>query len=167
MVALEAMEVLGGNGYVEETPLARLYRDTWAIFGQTHELDGERYMFPWLRLLVRGRYYTQTKALFWSDDYTGGEPATGGAPIRHALPEWAEVGRSLGGTEIIGPALADPRPRRIVGEAGGDAALGEGGQAVLGVPGHGLAGRGQLRPHHPRPTSPQLPDYRSLPVAPR
>jgi putative acyl-CoA dehydrogenase len=27
MVALEAMEVLGGNGYVEETPLARLYRE--------------------------------------------------------------------------------------------------------------------------------------------
>jgi hypothetical protein len=56
---------------------ARLYRDTWAIFGQTYELDAERYMFPWLRLLARGRYYTQTKALFWSDDYTGGEPATG------------------------------------------------------------------------------------------
>ena len=32
---------------------ARLYRDTWAIFGQTYELDAERYMFPWLRLLVR------------------------------------------------------------------------------------------------------------------
>jgi len=56
---------------------ARFYRDTWAIFGQTYELDAEHYMFPWLRLLVRGRYYTQTKALFWSDDYTGGEPATG------------------------------------------------------------------------------------------
>ncbi|HEY5861872.1 MAG TPA: isovaleryl-CoA dehydrogenase [Casimicrobiaceae bacterium] len=27
MVALEAMEVLGGNGYVEETPLARVYRE--------------------------------------------------------------------------------------------------------------------------------------------
>jgi len=27
MVALEAMEVLGGNGYVEETPLARCYRE--------------------------------------------------------------------------------------------------------------------------------------------
>lgn len=27
MVALETMEVLGGNGYVEETPLARLYRE--------------------------------------------------------------------------------------------------------------------------------------------
>ena len=56
---------------------ARLYRDTWAIFGQTYEVDAERYMLPWLRLLVRGRYYTQTAALFWSDDYTGGEPATG------------------------------------------------------------------------------------------
>ena len=56
---------------------ARLYRDTWDIFGQTYELDAERYMLPWLRVLVRGRYYTQTKALFWSDDYTGGEPATG------------------------------------------------------------------------------------------
>ena len=56
---------------------ARLYRDTWAIFGQTYELDAERYMLPWLRVLVRGRYYTQTGALFWSDDYTGGEPASG------------------------------------------------------------------------------------------
>lgn len=56
---------------------ARLYRDTWDIFGQTYEVDAERYMLPWLRVLVRGRYYTQTKALFWSDDYTGGEPQTG------------------------------------------------------------------------------------------
>jgi hypothetical protein len=56
---------------------ARLYRDTWNIFGQTYEVDAERYMLPWLRVLVRGRYYDQTKALFWSDDYTGGEPETG------------------------------------------------------------------------------------------
>ncbi len=56
---------------------ARLYRDTWAIFGQTYEADAERYMLPWLRVLLRGRYYTQTGALFWSDDYTGGEPASG------------------------------------------------------------------------------------------
>ena len=55
----------------------RLYRDTWDIFGQTYEVDAERYMLPWLRVLVRARYYTQTKALFWSDDYTGGEPASG------------------------------------------------------------------------------------------
>jgi len=56
---------------------ARLYRDTWDIFGQTYEVDAERYMLPWLRVLLRARYYTQTKALFWSDDYTGGEPQSG------------------------------------------------------------------------------------------
>jgi len=55
----------------------RGYRDTWDILGQTYELSGERYLFPWLRVLVRGRYYAQTGALFWSDDYTGGEPETG------------------------------------------------------------------------------------------
>jgi Protein of unknown function (DUF3570) len=55
----------------------RLYRDTWNIFGQTVEVNAEHYLFPWLRVLARGRVYNQSKALFWSDDYTGGEPATG------------------------------------------------------------------------------------------
>jgi Protein of unknown function (DUF3570) len=55
----------------------RGYRDTWEILAMTYELDAERYMLPWLRLLVRGRYYNQTGALFWSDDYTGGEPTYG------------------------------------------------------------------------------------------
>jgi hypothetical protein len=56
---------------------ARVYRDTWDILGQTYELEAERYVLPDLRLMVRGRYYTQTEALFWSDDYTGGEPKDG------------------------------------------------------------------------------------------
>ncbi|MES1187903.1 MAG: DUF3570 domain-containing protein [Myxococcales bacterium] len=56
---------------------ARLYRDTWDIFGQTYELEAERYVWPELRVMVHGRYYTQTEALFWSDDYTGGEPQDG------------------------------------------------------------------------------------------
>src|SRR5690606_1668970 len=55
----------------------RGYRDTWDILALTYELSGERYLFPWLRLLIRGRYYAQSGALFWSDDYTGGEPETG------------------------------------------------------------------------------------------
>lgn len=55
----------------------RVYRDTWDLVGQTYELEAERYMFPWLRAMVRARYYTQTGALFWSDDYTGGEPQAG------------------------------------------------------------------------------------------
>jgi hypothetical protein len=56
---------------------ARIYRDTWDILGQTYELEAEKYVLPELRLLVHGRYYRQTEALFWSDDYTGGEPEDG------------------------------------------------------------------------------------------
>jgi hypothetical protein len=56
---------------------ARLYRDTWDIVGQTYELEGEKYLTEGLRILLHGRYYTQTGALFWSNDYTGGEPVTG------------------------------------------------------------------------------------------
>ncbi len=55
----------------------RGYKDTWDILGQTYQVDAERFMTPWLRLLIRGRYYQQTGALFWSDDYTGGEPLFG------------------------------------------------------------------------------------------
>jgi hypothetical protein len=55
----------------------RVYRDTWDILGQTYELEAERFLWPELRVMVRGRYYTQTEALFWSDDYTGGEPLDG------------------------------------------------------------------------------------------
>lgn len=56
---------------------ARFYRDTWDIVGQTYELEGEKYLTEGLRILLHGRYYTQTGALFWSNDYTGGEPVTG------------------------------------------------------------------------------------------
>lgn len=55
----------------------RGYRDTWDILGQTYQLDAERHMSSWLRVLLRGRLYSQTGALFWSDDYTGGEPFYG------------------------------------------------------------------------------------------
>jgi hypothetical protein len=55
----------------------RAYRDTWSIVSGTYELDAEKNIFSWLRLQVQGRYYHQTEALFWSDDYTGGEPLNG------------------------------------------------------------------------------------------
>jgi hypothetical protein len=55
----------------------RAYRDTWSIVSQTFELDAEKNIFSWLRLQVQGRYYHQTEALFWSDDYTAGEPLNG------------------------------------------------------------------------------------------
>ncbi len=71
-----------GKYYLRSLELAlsgavRLYRDTWDVLGQTYELEAERFVLPDVRLLVRGRYYTQTEALFWSDDYTGGEPQDG------------------------------------------------------------------------------------------
>lgn len=56
---------------------ARLYRDTWDIVGQTYELEAEKYLTSAARIRVHGRFYNQTGALFWSDDYTGGEPVTG------------------------------------------------------------------------------------------
>jgi hypothetical protein len=55
----------------------RGYRDTWDIVSATVELEAEKYLLPWLRLRGTGRYYQQSAALFWSDDYTGGEPAHG------------------------------------------------------------------------------------------
>lgn len=55
----------------------RLYRDTWDVFGASYEVTAERYLFPALRVAMRGRYSHQTGALFYSDDYTGGEPLDG------------------------------------------------------------------------------------------
>ena len=77
-----AAVALRGKLYIESLETAfgfgvRGYRDTWDILSQTYELEAERNLLPWLRLRVRGRYYTQTEALFWSDDYTGGEPEFG------------------------------------------------------------------------------------------
>jgi len=56
---------------------ARGYRDSWQVQSITSELSVERYVVPWLALLVHGRVYAQSGASFWSDDYTGGEPSYG------------------------------------------------------------------------------------------
>jgi hypothetical protein len=73
---------LRGKYYVK--PLAgaatlgvRLYRDTWDILGQTYELEAEKYLGQSVRILGHARYYSQTGALFYSNDYTGGEPLYG------------------------------------------------------------------------------------------
>lgn len=55
----------------------RAYRDTWDVTSGTGELEIEKYLFEGFRLSARGRYYKQTGALFWSDDYTGGDPPLG------------------------------------------------------------------------------------------
>lgn len=55
----------------------RGYADSWDVVSQAYELEAERYVLPWLRARLHGRYYAQSEALFWSDDYTGGEPLYG------------------------------------------------------------------------------------------
>lgn len=96
----------------------RGYRDTWDIISQTYELDAERNLLEWLRVRLHGRYYSQTGAVFWSDDYTGGEPVTGPngqyfsgdrevSPLRNIVGGAALTGSWHGapGDRIIGALL--------------------------------------------------------------
>ncbi len=55
----------------------RGYRDTWGVESETGEVEFEKYLGESFRVLLRGRGYNQTGALFWSDDYTGGNPPLG------------------------------------------------------------------------------------------
>ena len=70
------------NFYVRPIKVAfrltgRLYRDTWDITSGTGELEAERYLFENFRVTLRGRFYKQSGAIFWSDDYTGGNAPLG------------------------------------------------------------------------------------------
>lgn len=47
----------------------RAYRDTWDVRSVTAQLAYERTLIDQLRFRVRGRYYSQTGAAFYSDDY--------------------------------------------------------------------------------------------------
>lgn len=47
----------------------RVYRDTWDIFSVTAELAWEQRLWEGLTVRLRGRYYNQTGAHFFSDDY--------------------------------------------------------------------------------------------------
>ncbi len=73
---------LRANFFVRPLKLAlrvtgRAYRDTWDITSGTGEVEAEKYLFEGFRVAARGRYYRQSGALFWSDDYTGGDPPLG------------------------------------------------------------------------------------------
>lgn len=55
----------------------RGYWDTWNVSAGDVEAEFEKYLGERLRVTVRGRVYAQTGAIFWSDDYTGGEGPKG------------------------------------------------------------------------------------------
>ncbi|MEM1417461.1 MAG: DUF3570 domain-containing protein [Myxococcota bacterium] len=79
----------------------RLYRDSWDVTSATAELAWEQTLGESLRVRARGRYYTQTAAAFFSDDYarfprgqyfTGDRELSGmsswvvGGSVRYDLP---------------------------------------------------------------------------------
>jgi hypothetical protein len=55
----------------------RGYYDTWAVKSGAVEAEFEKSLGESLRVMARGRFYKQTGAVFWSDDYTGGAPPLG------------------------------------------------------------------------------------------
>ncbi len=55
----------------------RGYDDTWDIQSITAELEFEKYFGDALRAALRGRFYKQTGAIFYSDDYSGGDKPLG------------------------------------------------------------------------------------------
>jgi hypothetical protein len=55
----------------------RGYDDTWDIHSLTAEVELETYFGESLRAALRGRFYKQTGANFYSDDYSGGDRPLG------------------------------------------------------------------------------------------
>jgi hypothetical protein len=56
---------------------ARLYEDSWDITSGTGEAEFEKYIGAPFRISARGRFYMQSGAIFYSDDYTGGAAPLG------------------------------------------------------------------------------------------
>ncbi len=55
----------------------RGYRDSWNIYSGEADLEIEKYFGSKFRAAINGRFYKQTGAIFWSDDYSGGNPPDG------------------------------------------------------------------------------------------
>ncbi len=55
----------------------RAYYDTWDVKSGTVDAELEKYFGERFRALVRARVYRQSGALFWSDDYAGGNAPLG------------------------------------------------------------------------------------------
>jgi hypothetical protein len=95
--------------------LVRAYHDTWAIDSGAGEVELEKSFGESLRLMARGRFYKQAGAVFWSDDYSGGNPPLGPrgqywTGDRELSPFWSW----LAGARIVW-TLEPPAHRRLLG----------------------------------------------------
>jgi putative acyl-CoA dehydrogenase len=95
-VAVEAMECLGGNGYVEESPLARLYRE--APLNGIWEGSANVICLDALRAITKsaGAFAALTD-----------EIAAGADPRTRSLADWAAG-------KLADPLTAEPDARAIV-----------------------------------------------------
>jgi hypothetical protein len=94
----------------------RGYHDTWAIASGTAEVEAEKSLGESLRVMLRGRFYKQSAAVFWSDDYTGGIPPLGPrgqywTGDRELSPIWSW----LGGVRAVWTVEPPGRSRRLLG----------------------------------------------------
>jgi hypothetical protein len=92
----------------------RGYNDTWGISSITGEVELEKYLGESFRVLARGRFYDQTGALFWSDDYTGGVSPLGPkgqywTGDRELSPFWSWLGG------VRGIYTVTPKSGRLLG----------------------------------------------------
>ncbi len=92
----------------------RGYSDTWAVRSGTVEAELEKSLGDSLRVMLRGRFYKQSGAVFWSDDYTAGDPPLGPrgqywTADRELSPFWSW----LGGVRLVW--TDEPEHGRILG----------------------------------------------------
>jgi Protein of unknown function (DUF3570) len=85
----------------------RGYWDTWNVSAGDVEAELEKYLGDSFRVTVRGRVYAQTGAIFWSDDYTGGEGPKG--QYWSGDRELSPFVSYMGGLRAIYTATADKR----------------------------------------------------------
>ena len=101
-VAAEALECLGGNGYVEESGLPRLYRD--APLNSIWEGSGNVTALDVLRALARSPGAAEA-LLAEIDAGRGGRPAAGPRPRRRLREDAAAAAQAAGR-----PQAASTRP---------------------------------------------------------
>jgi hypothetical protein len=84
---------------------ARAYRDTWDVRSASGEIAYERGFGSLVRLRVRGRYYQQSGAAFYSDDYAlmpRGQYFTGDRELS-PLNDWQAGARLELTPDVVGP----------------------------------------------------------------